>query len=890
MDPAEAGDRADGLLMEFIALLTTGRRLEQVLADQMAALRAPGRELQRTLARLVTAAHAAGVPIPAAALPDAVGMGGSPEAVGDALSVLRGEHVLVSQGIEWRGLHELRSQTITALLHESPPPTLAQTYAEIIGVLPPVSATWMLRRVAETLDAEIHEVARVLADTLAHGDLSAVDAAVLLEGAERADNMLYAKMCVPILRQHLRPGLTLHQLAMLVYAARNQGLASDAARDNPLDEAMRRARRVGEDLPNRATTVASLMANRLSANRVVGLIGQSRLADAVRLLEAASGLIQLPTAAAKSIFDRFDPPTDVAEAEMYARLIRILTNLTQLQDCHIADVFGTFETRAASVVSPDSHALQVEIGPTGLVTATLMQPIDFSGDTVTAPSWEANPKSKANDTEARGLQTAKRLADACPEASTIEVITLTASGRRLLTGGFEPGYRRITRSTFHQYDRTSTRRGLGFQAAVRRLTAASTWTNLITEQVSIAKELVDLLKQAPLRLTPTDNANRRRHWHQRVRQVQQRASALASTPVSIAHDLNLSNAQADDAERQADPTSDILYSLAASLLRLVDEPRYVALSSNLRKIAVRIEATRSTANPRLAGIGQPLPDELTEHLKIIIDVLLAAGRNSDVLRRIRASNLVQTCQDAIREVKDSDRSNERALLEQSFYVVDGIQIHEVDDPDPFVTSLTRQAWLITVPLGTWQHAVEALQLLSDEQRASFTSHVQVVAVENQVVLPFAVRLTYSGSPPSLPITLDVVCEFTDQIGLQRPANTASAATEIVRALVERSAHHALVRQREPTWPAPPHPPVASLQQIQERVAEQSNGPQSSELVAALNTLVHHVLREETGTTTTALAGELFDSLGRDPSTPSEAPELLGAIAVVSAISSLSTGQ
>ena len=71
--------------MEFIALLTTGRRYEQVLADQVAALRMPGRELQRTLARIVTAAHSLGVPVPAASLPLAVDAQETADAVGDAL-------------------------------------------------------------------------------------------------------------------------------------------------------------------------------------------------------------------------------------------------------------------------------------------------------------------------------------------------------------------------------------------------------------------------------------------------------------------------------------------------------------------------------------------------------------------------------------------------------------------------------------------------------------------------------------------------------------------------------------------------------------------------------------------------------------------------------------
>ncbi len=86
MDPGEAWARSDGLLMEFIALLTRAKRLEQVLAEQAAGLRQPGRELQRAAARLVTAAHSIGLALTVNQLDRALAAtGASTDAVGDAL-------------------------------------------------------------------------------------------------------------------------------------------------------------------------------------------------------------------------------------------------------------------------------------------------------------------------------------------------------------------------------------------------------------------------------------------------------------------------------------------------------------------------------------------------------------------------------------------------------------------------------------------------------------------------------------------------------------------------------------------------------------------------------------------------------------------------------------
>ena len=57
-----------------------------------------------------------------AALADETSIGQAP--VGDALGVLHDEHIVVCDGDNWRGLHELRSATISELLHNGPPPRL----------------------------------------------------------------------------------------------------------------------------------------------------------------------------------------------------------------------------------------------------------------------------------------------------------------------------------------------------------------------------------------------------------------------------------------------------------------------------------------------------------------------------------------------------------------------------------------------------------------------------------------------------------------------------------------------------------------------------------------------------------------------------------------------
>ena len=68
LDVAEALEASDGLLMEFLSMLLTGRRLQQVIGEQVSARLAEGRATEREILRYVTTAHAAGVSLPAEVL------------------------------------------------------------------------------------------------------------------------------------------------------------------------------------------------------------------------------------------------------------------------------------------------------------------------------------------------------------------------------------------------------------------------------------------------------------------------------------------------------------------------------------------------------------------------------------------------------------------------------------------------------------------------------------------------------------------------------------------------------------------------------------------------------------------------------------------------------
>lgn len=853
MSPSEAEQRAEGLLMEFIALLTTGRRLEQILAEQVDALRQPGRELQRALARLVTAAHTAGVSVPATALPSAPSMTATPEAIGDALSVLRGEHVLTTDGSAWRGLHELRSQVIAMLLHESPPPTLTQTYAELLPLLPPAAASWVARRAAEQLDDDIRPIAQSLGTMIFAPSITAVDAAILLEGAERADNTLYAKTCLPILRRNLRTGTTLEQLSMLVYPVRNQGTIYGMAQ---LDQPMRN---IANQLPERTSPVASQIVA-ATGPRLVELVADTSLSTIVRLLEAATDQLTISPTTAATIYHRFKPPADADAADLHARLIAALAAATDADQQQLTEIVGSTAERAEIVTRADPNAISLVVNaPAAMVTATIMySPYDLS--TAATPVWDAPTKTSSDAANEAAMRTARRLADACPELSTFEVITISPSGERWKIADHEPGYKRLDRSQFPP--RAGVRRNVGFQAAIRRLTAATSWTELISEQVSLAGEIIVLLKEAPTRLTPTDNARRRAAWQQRLDAVRTRTSTVAARPLTTAPDPGISSAQTDQADRESDATSDALNQLAQALPRLLDGDHRIGIAATLHDVATKIGQARAASDPRLAEIGRPMPQQLTEYLNLLVGLLTVIARDPTAARRIRGSDPQGSGQSILHEVRTTISRQERSSIEALLHNVPEAAIHEVSDPDPLITNIGRHAWLITSPVEHWNETVLALQQLGDDDANRMPSNVMATPLLAGNALPFGIRVAHTGQQPYLPMTADMIRPFTDQLKLSVVTGGAMAVVgELVDALTSLSWHNARDRQRDPAWPPSPAYHGLSLTDIRATAVTQL-GPNSLEAEAirqALETLINHVQTEMDGAATTNLATEILNA-------------------------------
>ena len=246
----EAVRLADGQLMEFLSLLTTGRRIHAVLADQAESLLRKGDPTTICVARLVCASHVLGVAIAASSLGATLGAEHR-RTLTPALLKLRDEHIITTDDQSaWRGLHQRRSEVLTELLHRTPPPTRAETIADVLQILQPGALGWGLRRVAELYGDQLQPQPDVV-PPLVRQCTDAAQLASLLEGLERADHSLTACAYIPIIERHRHKRVEFLSWAFLVcvHHLADIDLANDT--EGILAQLGQHVRRCARDLPPR---------------------------------------------------------------------------------------------------------------------------------------------------------------------------------------------------------------------------------------------------------------------------------------------------------------------------------------------------------------------------------------------------------------------------------------------------------------------------------------------------------------------------------------------------------------------------------------------------------------------------------------------------------------
>jgi hypothetical protein len=139
----EPYEQAGGLLLEYVSLLTTGQRLQEVITAQVQAReRDHTRHAELDIARLVACAHQFGATLPASTVATQLGL--APSAFAAALRRLVHEHLVTETGDGMlAGLHEARS---AALAQAANPTGQLNVVIGLVQLVPTAELNHFLRR------------------------------------------------------------------------------------------------------------------------------------------------------------------------------------------------------------------------------------------------------------------------------------------------------------------------------------------------------------------------------------------------------------------------------------------------------------------------------------------------------------------------------------------------------------------------------------------------------------------------------------------------------------------------------------------------------------------------------------------------------------------------
>ena len=733
----EAVARADGLLMEFIALATTGQRLRDVLSVQVGNLQGAVQRVRREALRIVCAAHLLGSAVPADAMARALNVDDA--TVSEAMSRLVGEHLLVAEGRWWHGLHDLRTEVLFELLHRAPPPTVSMTYARALAVIPDAAQGPAARRAAvrigrmvtadtpdlspsdrlDAIEEALKPIGAALRDALAHtaakahGDDSAAHAASLIEAADRVDTLAFAHAVLPFLERHRPPTLPLGTFAGLTYSAAVDGLN--------LGELTPEIDRLGRQLPERRSTCARAVGTTLTPELLADLGQCATVRTAIRLFEAAEGIATLSQSHARDVYRVHipglpQPPGSDGtrlDGDLRAKLTATLTVLAQLRGSDIELTFGSAEARAADAVACDDHGCAVELSlvapePPAPQVKNLARGYTYSdkqmlvanvtafarpnsGDVPTA--YTSLPGSDPSSLNEQAVMLARRLFDACPEVDRVDVAIWQANCRP--TSPTREDIKSLRAGVVRRAPDIA--RNVAFQAAVAEILGSESWTRRLREQATIAQSVAQLLQELPDRLRRYDNAARRRDWISRVEQAARAVARMPGPPPERRPVLGAARASAlrklaaefDEELRAPDRARQALEALTGAMTQvsdhLDDRPTVRLAGSRLADVPAKLRAARALGAPAISGVGDTLPEQI-DTLAAVAGRLLTALETPAVESLLRGprcdeQRIHEVISQAAREASQQDAQTVVIFLSEGGVVSSAAVITD-EDPAP----------------------------------------------------------------------------------------------------------------------------------------------------------------------------------------------------------------
>ncbi len=326
----EAFEASGGLTLEYTHLLTSGRRLDEVITDQVEARVREGRSIELAVLALVCSADRWGVPLASEQVRTLIGVPDIDLRL--VLDRLVREHMLVIDGETIIGLHRLRSQAASVAVHRTPPPTLSGTLAKLISAVDAVALPTLIGRAATDEPSLCGHIAEQLHARTAGSDTAATAAA--LSAARLADHTVTARRIVDTLEKHSVP--LPHQPLAIDLSLLGQEVSSMLSLPllPQITAAVEENVRAAQCHEALADTVLDELLDRFEADHIVSLLGAANVQQAAELLDPLAGTGLTLTVDAGSHLARALATatlTDLADLIEAATAVSLATGLTVLE-------------------------------------------------------------------------------------------------------------------------------------------------------------------------------------------------------------------------------------------------------------------------------------------------------------------------------------------------------------------------------------------------------------------------------------------------------------------------------------------------------------------------------------------------------------------------------
>ncbi len=579
----EAFQQSHGLTLEFTHLLTQGKRLYDILADQVAKRVVEGRALELQILALVTAADRWSVSIPAEALTAALNSG--PTELRAALARLVEEHLVVERDGLFAGIHQIRSRNIVDVIHRVPPPPLEATVVSVLEMLHGPALSRFLYEVLREVPSLEKPVIQALGG-LVRDDVERLLAC--LRGLELVDFYRQAMAWAQIAERHGVP--LAHRPFVLQFAVTGIEIPDFFAVQ------IRSAIAEMASLPEQSTTRNALLWA-VGTDKIASELAQAISADACLRLLGPFGRTSIDW---RPLLAALQPGSPFGDF---------------LSSCSLS-AFGDCVSSARGVSVDLARAFVDAVGGTEVLLERFrnsdpwlqeLKTVSKDGELIGVARFLYVSEPDQGDAREYAVETGRQLLRTLPGISRVDVKAVMAGGRTLEVEGFEYGSSGLLRQYDHHpatvgwnQDRIRLAQTLFGASETERLTEAA---GMLAEAAELVRDIGNAFVQSRGRLAEA---------------LDKRRIAVAARGQSLPPRLGMSPLSEEGGTELSVPLSGTIANICGNMLpRLTNPDGYAALSAfvNQTVLGKDIPAVEEQpwrligfegAPPVLAGCGKTL--------------------------------------------------------------------------------------------------------------------------------------------------------------------------------------------------------------------------------------------------------------------------------------------